>query len=108
MYLNDILSAIKNIRLFVGSQSNDDFHADAKTQSAVIHQFQIIGEAIKHLSPELKTQYPEISWKDISGMRDILIHEYFGVDVELVWDTIQQDLKPLEDVIMKLMVHFKK
>ena len=69
---------------------------------AVIRNFEIIGEAIKHITTDLHQQHPQINWKDIAGMRDILIHEYFGVDLELVWDTIQQDLAPLKKVIEEL------
>ena len=66
-------------------------------------RIEIIGEAVKHLSNEMKDKHPEIPWKNIAGMRDILIHEYAGVQVERVWQTAKNDLPPLKKVIIKII-----
>jgi len=64
---------------------------------------EIIGEATKSLSEELKTKYPQVPWKEIAGMRDKLIHQYFGVDLELVWETIRKDLPKLKNPIIRIL-----
>ncbi len=107
LYLADILEAIANINDFVGAMSLAEFEEDRKTCSAVIHQFQIIGEAVKHISEELIIQHPQISWKDIAGMRNILVHEYFGVDLNLVYETIQHDLPQLKKTVEELLLKIK-
>ena len=70
-----------------------------------MRRLSIIGEAVKHLSAEIKSKQPDIPWKDIAGMRDILIHEYAGVQLERIWNTIQNDLPPLKDAVKKLIWH---
>ncbi len=75
------------------------FLHDTKTQDAIIRNFGIIGEATKGLSKALKERHSEIEWKQISGMRDFLIHVYFGVNLERVWQTVETDLEPLKSVI---------
>src|SRR5690242_19194472 len=102
-YLSDVLEAIADITDFAGSMTHDEFMNDRKTQGAVLHRFQIIGEAVSHIAPQVKQQYPNISWRDIAGMRNIIVHEYFGVDLELVWDTIQLDLPNLKSVAEELL-----
>jgi uncharacterized protein with HEPN domain len=79
--------------------SFEDFAADRKTTNAVIRSLEIIGEAAKKIPSEIRRQYPLIPWNEIAGMRDKLIHEYFGVDLEIVWETIQNDLNELEKII---------
>jgi len=83
--------------------SEDDFFADKKTQAAVIHHFQIIGEAAKNLSADLKRKYPEVVWKKITGIRNILVHEYFGIQLKTIWDTIKNDLPILKEKIIQII-----
>ena len=97
-YLLDILEAAKLIDEFVIGMDISDFYDDLKTQSAVIRQLEIIGEATKRLSPELRKTYPDIPWRRMAGMRDILIHAYDHVDAGAVWNAIQ---KSLPDVAVK-------
>jgi len=92
LYIKDILSAIESIEAFVGTMDFDAFQHDDKTQSAVIRKLEIIGEAVKQIPEEKRHQHPEIPWKQIAGMRDKLIHFYFGVDAHLVWQTIKNRL----------------
>jgi len=80
---------------FRAPASKEEFVADLKTQSAVIHQLLVIGEAVKRLSPEFRAAHPEIPWKLIAGTRDKLIHFYEGVDVGEIWQMITMDLPPL-------------
>jgi len=76
----------------------EDFEADRKTINAVIRSLEIICEAAKKIPTEVRVRYPQIPWNEIAGMRDKLIHEYFGVDLEIVWETIQSDLTDLESI----------
>ena len=102
LYIKDILSAIASIEAFVGTMDFDAFQGDDKTQSAVIRKLEIIGEAVKKLPEEKRQQHPEIPWKQIAGMRDKLIHFYFGVDAHLVWQTIKKRLPVLRKELSSL------
>jgi uncharacterized protein with HEPN domain len=79
------------------------FEADLKTQSAALYQIAIIGEAVKRLSPQLRNQHPDIPWAAMAGMRDKLIHDYEGVDVERVWLTLQSSIPDLLQAINSLL-----
>ncbi len=103
LFVQDILDAINDIQNFVAGMSADGFFADKKTQAAVIYRFQIIGEAAKNLSADLKRKYPQIVWKKITGIRNILVHEYFGVQLKTIWDTIKNDLPDLKEKITQIM-----
>lgn len=91
-HLLDILKAARLAIEFRGLGQKADFLKDAKTQSAVLHQLLIIGEAVKRLSPEFRVEHPEVPWKLIAGTRDKLIHFYEGVDLEEVWNMVISDL----------------
>lgn len=83
LFVRDIIAAMKAIEQFVEGRSLDEFKQDDKTSSAVIRKFEIIGEATKHIPESVKAQYPNVPWKRMAGMRDRLIHAYFGVDSQL-------------------------
>ena len=88
LYLSDILDSGAAIQEFVKSLSFEEFCNDRKTYSAVIREFEIIGEAVGKLTDELQREYPDVEWQDIKDFRNLLIHEYFGVDLEIVWKVI--------------------
>ncbi|KAF0216754.1 MAG: hypothetical protein FD174_3577 [Geobacteraceae bacterium] len=102
-YLNDILQSVADIRSFVTGMSYDQFCADRKTLNAVVRSLEIIGEATKKIPADIRTRNPELPWIEIAAMRDKLIHEYFGVDLEIVWETVQNDLAPLEGAIRQVL-----
>ena len=103
LYLTDILESGRAINEFVKDMSFEAFSNDRKTSSAVIREFEIIGEAVGKLPDEIKQLYPHIEWQDIKDFRNLLIHEYFGVDHEIVWKIIQNDLAALLDAVIKIM-----
>ena len=103
VYLEDILEAIHKIREFTSGTSLTTLSKDAKTLDAVIRNLEVIGEAVKRLPEEVRSQQPDVEWKKIAGLRDILIHEYFGINVEVVWDVVQHKLLGLEDAVRKLL-----
>ena len=89
LYLKDILEAIEKINNYTKNLSFEEFSQNTMIVDAVIRNFEIIGEATKHIPEEIRKSYPEIPWKEMAGMRDKMIHEYFGVDLEIVWKTIK-------------------
>ena len=98
----DILKAARLAMEFKGTADKAAFLADAKTQSAVLHQLLVVGEAVKRLSPEFRAAHPEVPWKLIAGTRDKLIHFYEGVDLEEVWKMVTSDLPQLIQLIEPL------
>lgn len=107
LYCRDILESGTAIQSYVQSMTCDTFVLDRMRYSAVIREFEIIGEAVGRLSAELKDGYPEIPWQDIKDFRNLLAHEYFGVDLEIVWNTIHNDLPMLLDAVQRIMMAIK-
>ncbi|MEW6676234.1 MAG: DUF86 domain-containing protein [Nitrospirota bacterium] len=102
LYLEDILNAGTAITEYVEGMSFDDFCNDRKTYSAVVREFEIIGEAVGKLPDEVKQRRPDVEWQDIKDFRNLLIHEYFGVDLEIVWKVVQEDLPVLINAIKEI------
>ncbi|MFT3892378.1 MAG: DUF86 domain-containing protein [Anaerolineales bacterium] len=103
VYLQHILDAIKTIEEYLQGINEERFKATRLLQDGTIRQTEIVGEAVRHISKDLRKTYPEIPWQDIAGMRDKLIHDYFGVDLEKVWLTTQEDLPPLKEKVVKIL-----
>lgn len=102
IYLRHILEAIENIESFIGQMSEGEFSKNVLVQSAVIRQLEVIGEAVKNLPSGLRKAHEHIPWKDIAGLRDKLIHEYFGVDISLVWGICAKDIPHLKNWIKNI------
>lgn len=95
VYLRDILDAVRQIEIYVDGISFVDFQNDRMRQDAIVRQLEIIGEASRNLTKTFQLQPPEINWRDITGMRHKLAHDYFSIDYLMVWDTVQSDLSSL-------------
>jgi uncharacterized protein with HEPN domain len=89
-FINDIIESIKNAIDFTSAMKFEEFNRDVKTQLAVTRLFEIIGEAAKHIPSEIKRKFPEIQWKKMTAMRNMMIHEYFGINNEIIWKTVKE------------------
>ena len=102
-YLLDILDAARLARQYIQGKTKLEFLADTQCQDAVIRRLEIIGEAARRLSDEKRAALPEVAWDAMTGMRNILVHEYDDVDLTIVWDAVQADLPPLIATLEKIV-----
>ena len=102
-YIEDIINAMEKSTNFFKDLSYKKFIQDDKTVFAVVRALEIIGEAVKSIPNNLRKKYPEIPWKDMAGMRDKVIHEYFGVKLSLVWETVKEEMPPLKPLFEKML-----
>jgi len=101
-YLKDILDAISDIEVFIGNINEAEFYKNKEKKYAVVRALEIIGEAAKNLSKEARSKHKEIPWKEMAGMRDKLIHWYFGIKWELVWETVKNKIPELKNQLLKI------
>jgi uncharacterized protein with HEPN domain len=102
-YLEDIVDATEKIEQFISGMTYDQFAKDSKTAYAVIRALEMIGEASKQIPLSLKESHPEVAWKEVAGIRDKLIHDYFGVNLEVVWKTAVEDVPYLSSHIRRIL-----
>ena len=101
--LEDILESIALIEAYTAALSYEGFRSDTVCQDAVIRRLEVIGQAVKALPSELREQNPQVPWREIAGTRDILSHEYFRVDLELVWDMTQHNVPALKESVEAIL-----
>jgi uncharacterized protein with HEPN domain len=107
-YLQDILYAVERAESFIEGMDFAAFEADEKTAFAVVRALEIVGEAAKKIPPEVRQRYSDLPWREMAGMRDKLSHDYFGVDLRRVFETVRQDLPPLRASLEKILQDIEK
>jgi uncharacterized protein with HEPN domain len=101
--VEDILEAIANAQSYVEGMTSEDFTADTKTTRAAAYEIGVVGEAVGHIPAEVRQRHPEVPWGKMQAMRNIVVHEYFRVDIGILWQTIQQDLPPLVPLLQAVL-----
>ncbi|MBU4561402.1 DUF86 domain-containing protein, partial [bacterium] len=107
-FVEHILECIKRIEEYTEGITKDVFFNSTQIQDAIIRRIEIIGEAVKNIPGDIKDKYPDIPWKQIAGMRDILIHEYFGIDIELTWEVAKEEIFELKKKILSVKEDLKE
>lgn len=103
VFIQHMLDSIMLIEKYLQGKTKDDFLSSEQLQDAVIRRLEIIGEAVKNLPEEIFKKHPALPWKQVAGMRDILIHQYFGIDLELTWEVIQVEVPALKSKLETLL-----
>jgi len=104
LYLTDILIACEKVLRYTNEMNFEQFIADDRTFDAVIRNLQIIGEAVKNVPSDVRDRHPEIEWRKIAGLRDILAHTYFQIENEIIWDIVENKIQPLQRNINQMLV----
>jgi uncharacterized protein with HEPN domain len=104
LYFEDILNSISKIQRYVQNLNYQQFIADEKTFDAVAYNLQIIGEAVKNVPPEIRQNYPQVEWRKIAGLRDIIAHAYFTIDELIIWDIVDTKLPNLKNQIEQILL----
>lgn len=107
-YMQDISDSIIDIENFIKGMNFNEFAKDKKTSNAVVRSLEVIGEAAKKIPENLRKKYQKLPWKEMARMRDKLIHGYFGVDIEIVWKVIKDELPPLKPLIEQVLKDLKE
>lgn len=107
-YLHDIMNSVNDIESFVEGMTFEQFEKDRKTLNAVVRSMEIIGEAAKNIPAAMREKYCELPWKNMIGMRNKVIHGYFGVNVKTLWNTVKDDLPPLKQLVQRMLEDLEK
>ena len=102
-FIEDIVNAVKKVERYTKSLDYEDFIDDEMAVDAVIRNFEVIGEAVNNIPDEVRKKYPDVEWSEAVGFRNVMIHNYFGLDLEAVWDTITKNIPDLKKHIKKVL-----
>jgi uncharacterized protein with HEPN domain len=103
LFLADMHKACEKVVRYTQGLTREQFVADEKTFDAVMRDLEIVGEAAKHIPPEVRAEAPDIDWRKIAGLRDVVIHEYFGLDLEIIWDIVTREVPALREQLQRLL-----
>jgi len=106
VYLEDILESAELIESYVVKITEGEFYLSLEKQDAILHRLQIIGEAAKHVPASYRAEWSHVPWKDIAGIRDIIVHEYFGITLSMIWKTAVEDIPHLKQQILSILENF--
>ncbi len=101
--IEDILEAIQKTQRYKSGLSFEEFCSDEQVVDAVVRNLEVIGEAARHIPPEIELRHPDVPWGEMRGMRNVLVHEYFGVNLAILWHTVEQDLPPVIENLEKIL-----
>jgi len=107
-YVQDIIDSIRDIESFIKGMKFVEFKKDRKTINAVVRSIEVIGEASKKIPASITAKYPKVPWKKMAGMRDKLIHEYFGIDLEILWKVAKEDIKSIRPAMRQILKELKR